>query len=72
MNVEKEIKIDFTEQEKEAIQTLIEMTEEFSNFCESCDCIECPLEPFCWATKDMNVKINLFKDKLTDYLNEKG
>ena len=69
MNVETRIKIDFTEKERKAIQTLIEMTDEFSKLCENCDCIRCPLTPFCYALDSIDRKIDLFKNNLTEYLN---
>ncbi len=65
MELKKEIKIDFTKQEEEAIQTIINLANTFQENCgESPDCQKCPLKFFC----GYNQKIDDFKRSLINFL----
>ena len=61
MYVRKEIKIDFTKAEEEAIQEMITLTSTLREECgDNCD--KCPLDAFCGYKRNVNdVKESLIK-----------
>lgn len=65
MELKKEITINFTEKEQEAIQTMINLANIFQEHCtDSPDCNECPLEFFCGYKPN----IDDFKRSLINFL----
>lgn len=65
MYVGKEVKIDFTKAEEEAIQEMITLTSELREECgENCD--KCPLEVFC----GYHLKTDDVKNSLINFLEE--
>lgn len=67
MYVEKEIKLNFTEAEEDAILEMITLTEAFHENCNSQGCDKCPLEVFCGYRKN----VDDVKKSLKDFLEEK-
>lgn len=65
MNVKKEIKIDFTKAEEDAIQEMIYLASILRDECNDGCCNICPLNAFC----GYNQNIDDFKKSLIDFLN---
>lgn len=68
MNVRKEIKIDFSENEIRAIEIIAKMTDEFSALCgDNPECNKCPLNEFC-SSMPIEQRVEKIKNDIINFL----
>lgn len=73
MEITKEITINFTEEEKEAMKTMIRIAQKFSQECsDNPNCEQCPLNAFCFGGVfiDDNKRIEMIINSLKEFLEE--